>query len=63
VAKEFAEHDRVMVNNRIAKPSTDIKKGDLITISIGQRRTVIEVLETKENVKAGEAKNLYRVIE
>jgi ribosomal 50S subunit-recycling heat shock protein len=63
VAKEFAEHERVMVNGRIAKPSAEIKKGDIITIRIGVKETVYEVLDLKDNIKASEAKNLYRVIE
>ncbi|NLO22384.1 MAG: RNA-binding S4 domain-containing protein [Syntrophomonadaceae bacterium] len=63
VAKDFAEHERVMVNNRVAKPSTLLKKGDIISINIGQRQTVVEVLELRDSVKAGEAKNLYRVLE
>ncbi len=63
VAKDFAEHERVMVNDRIAKPSTDIKKGDVISIFIGHKKTVFEVLEIRDNVKAGEAKNLYRILE
>lgn len=63
VAKDFAEHERVMVNGRIAKPATEIKKGDLLTLRIGDRETVFEVLDIKENVKAAEAKNLYRIVE
>lgn len=63
VAKDFAEHERVMVNGRIAKPATEIKKGDILTLRIGDRETVFEVLDIKENVKAAEAKNLYRIVE
>ena len=63
VAKDFAEHERVMVNGRIAKPATEIKKGDIMTLRIGDRETVFEVLDIKENVKAAEAKNLYRIVE
>jgi ribosomal 50S subunit-recycling heat shock protein len=63
VAKDFAENERVMVNGRVAKPSTEIKKGDQITIRIGDRETVFEVLDIKENMKASEARNLYRIIE
>ncbi len=63
MAKDFAEHERVMVNDKIAKPSTNVEKGDIISIFIGQKKTVIEVLEIRDNVKAGEAKNLYRVLE
>lgn len=63
IARDFAEHERVLVNGRIAKPSTLLKKGDLITIRIGERQNVFEVLDIKENVRANEAKNLYRQIE
>ncbi|HPF19863.1 MAG TPA: RNA-binding S4 domain-containing protein [Syntrophomonas sp.] len=63
VAKDFAENERVMVNGRVAKPSTEIKKGDRITLRIGERETVFEVLDIKENIKASEARNLYKIIE
>ncbi|HNX93034.1 MAG TPA: RNA-binding S4 domain-containing protein [Syntrophomonas sp.] len=63
VAKDFAENERVMVNGRIAKPSTEIKKGDILTLRIGDRETIFEILDIKENVKASEARNLYRIIE
>lgn len=63
VAKDFAESERVMINGRVAKPSSEVKKGDIIIIQVGDRKTTVEVLEIKENVKATEAKNLYRTIE
>ncbi len=63
VAKDFAESERVMVNGRIAKPSTEVNKGDILNLRIGDRETVFEILDIKENVKATEAKNLYRIIE
>jgi ribosomal 50S subunit-recycling heat shock protein len=63
VAKDFAENERVMVNGRIAKPSTEIQKGDILTLRIGDRETVFEIIDIKENIKASEARNLYRIIE
>jgi len=63
IAKDFAENERVIINGRTAKPSTQIKNGDVITIFIGEHKTVVEVLEISANVKASEAKNLYRIIE
>ena len=63
VAKDFAESERVLVNGKTAKPSTEVKKGDRIVMQIGLRTTEYEVLEVKDNVKAAEAKNLYRIIE
>lgn len=63
LAKEFAESERVLLNGRIAKPAAEVKKGDIITLEFGQKKTVIEVLEVKDHVKAAEAKNMYRILE
>ena len=63
VAKDFAQSDRVMVNGRVAKPSTDVKAGDTITLRIGSKETSYQILNVIDNVKATEAKELYRVIE
>ena len=63
VAKDFAENERVMINGRMAKPSTEVKKGDVLRIRVGERETVYEILDIKENVKATDAKNLYRILE
>lgn len=63
VAKDFAENERVSINGKLAKPSAEVKKGDIITIQVGERRLSVEVLDIRENVKANEAKSLYREVE
>jgi ribosomal 50S subunit-recycling heat shock protein len=63
VAKDFAANERVMVNGRIAKPSTEVKIGDQLTLQIGSHTTVYEILDIKDNIKATEAKSLYRIVE
>ena len=63
VARDFAVNDKILINGRIAKPSSEVKQGDIITLQIGDKSSAFEVLDIKENVKAAEAKNLYRVIE
>jgi ribosomal 50S subunit-recycling heat shock protein len=63
VAKEFADNERVMINGRVARASTEVKKGDLITVQAGNRKTIYEVLDLVDNIKATEAANLYRIIE
>ncbi|HPF43468.1 MAG TPA: RNA-binding S4 domain-containing protein [Syntrophomonadaceae bacterium] len=63
VAKDFALSERIMVNGRVAKPSTTVKAGDIVSLRIGERQMVFEVLAIKENIRAAEAKDLYRVIE
>lgn len=63
VAKEFADNERVMINGRVARASTEVKKGDVITIQAGNKKTLYEVLDIVDNIKAAEATNLYRIIE
>ena len=63
VAKGAASSERVLVNNNVAKPSKDIKVGDIITIEYFNRKLVVKVLEVKENVKAQDADKMYEVLE
>jgi len=63
VARDFAANERVLLNGRIAKPSSEVKKGDIIVLQIGDKSTTFEILDIKDNIKATEAKNLYRIIE
>lgn len=63
VAANAASSERVLVNNNIAKPSKDVKVGDIITIEYFKRKLVVKVLEVKENVKAQDADKMYEVLE
>lgn len=62
VAKEFAENERVLINGRVAKPSAEVRPGDMITLRLGEKQLVVEVLEVKDSARASDARNLYRVI-
>ena len=41
IAKEFCERGLVKVNDKVAKPSLDIKSGDKITIRFGDKEFFI----------------------
>ncbi|HHZ16245.1 MAG TPA: RNA-binding S4 domain-containing protein [Peptococcaceae bacterium] len=63
LAKEATDAGRVAVNGRVAKPSTEVKEGDLIEIGFGARQVKVRVMALKENVRAEEASGLYQIIE
>lgn len=42
VARDFADSERVLINGRIAKPSSEVKVGDVITLQSGQKKSVFE---------------------
>ena len=63
ISKELAANQRVIVNGKIAKPSTDIKPGDVIEVIFGLRSLTVRVLEVRDVVRKNEASDLYEVVE
>lgn len=62
VANEACDAGRVLVNNKTAKASLNVKEGDVIEIQFGTRTVKVEVLDVQETVKKDEAKELYRYL-
>lgn len=63
VAKDVSDAGRVLINQKVAKPSSEVKIGDILEIGFGARRISVEVLDIRDSVPAAQAKDLYRVIE
>lgn len=62
VAKEVCETGRVLVNNKVAKPGTDIKIGDVIEIQYASGSVKAEVKGISEHVSKDGARELYSII-
>lgn len=62
IANEACDAGRVLVNDKAAKASYDVKNGDVIEIQFGTRSVKVEVLDVQETVKKDEAKELYRYL-
>ena len=62
VANEACDAGRVLVNDKMAKASLNVKEGDVIEIQFGTRAVKVEVLDVQETVKKDEAKELYRYL-
>ena len=62
VANEACDAGRVLVNDKPAKASLNVKTGDTIEIQFGPNSVKVEVLDVQETVKKDEAKELYRYI-
>ncbi len=63
VANEACDAGRVFVNGKQARASYDVKAGDLLEITLGERTLKAEVLSVTEYARKEEAAGLYRVIE
>ncbi len=62
IANEACDSGRVTVGGRPVKASYDVKVGDIIEITLGERVTRYEVLDIAEHVLKGDAQSLYKVL-
>ncbi len=60
VAQEACDGGRVSLNGRTAKPSAEVKPGDVLEISFGARSLRAEVLSVQETVRKDDAAAMYR---
>lgn len=58
VANEACDAGRVLVNDRPAKASAQVKAGDVLEIQFGSKSVRVEVLNVQETVKKEEAQEL-----
>jgi ribosomal 50S subunit-recycling heat shock protein len=62
IAKDITDWGLVRVNNRDAKPSTEIREGDIIRIS-GKREQTVEILKIPTgNVKKEDRPEYYKIL-
>ena len=63
VANEVSDTGRVFVNGNPAKPSKQLKTGDIITIEYANRKVEARVLKVPEgNVSVQESSSLYELL-
>ncbi len=62
VANEACDNGRVLLNGKAARASAEVKIGDVIEISFGDRTTKAEVLSVADAVKKNDAQELFRYL-
>ncbi len=62
VANEACDAGRVLINDKPAKASANVKVGDVLTIQFGNKDVKVEILDVQETVKKDEAKELFKYL-
>lgn len=62
VAKEACEKGMVQINDKVAKSSSEVKVGDILTLTFGEKVVKYRIIEIREHVLKNDAKELYESI-
>ena len=63
VAKEVADKGRITVQDKVAKSSTDVKVGDIITIQFGNKTVTVQVDAILDSTRKEDAKEMFTILE
>lgn len=63
VANDACDAKHISVNGKLAKASYEVKEGDIIEISFGEKTLRVKVVNIKEHVNKSEAVELYEALE
>lgn len=63
VAQEACTGGRIAINGKVAKASSEVKLGDIITITFGERVIKVKVENITEHALKADASAMYSVIE
>ena len=62
VANEACDAGRVLLNDKVARASADVKIGDVIEIQFGTRNVKVEVLSVQDSEKKESAAEMYKYL-
>lgn len=62
IAKDVANASRVLVNDIPAKPSKELKIGDIITVEFGTKVVKVKVISLEASVKKADATLMYEFL-
>lgn len=63
LAKDVSDQGRIEVNGRVAKPSYELKLGDIITLNFGSRVIKVRVLRLENSVRKDESQEMYEIVD
>ena len=63
VANDACDGEHISVNGKTAKASYQVKIGDLISITYGEKTVTVKVTDIKDSTKKADATEMFEVIE
>ncbi len=62
LAQEACENGKVTVNGKVAKPSANVKEGDILSLTFGEKVITVKITAVAEHVLKQDASDMYEVL-
>ena len=62
VAKELVSRDIFLLNSHPCKPSSEVKEGDVLDLTLGRHHLIVKILFIKDHILKEDASKMYEVI-
>ena len=62
VANDACDSEHIAVNGKTVKASYDVKEGDIISITFGEKTLRVRVTDVREHVSKNEASQMYEAL-
>lgn len=61
-AKELCDDGDVLLNSKVAKPMSEVKEGDTVTLTLGKRLIEIKIKEIRPFAKKEQAAAMFEIV-
>lgn len=62
IANEACDSGRVMLNDKVARASAEVKVGDVVEIAFGTKSVKIRITSIQETTRKDEAKEMFEYL-
>ncbi len=62
IANEACDSGRVMLNDKVARASAEVKVGDIVEIAFGTKSVKVRITSIQETTRKDEAKEMFEYL-
>ena len=62
IAKDVLDFGFVKINDKVAKPSSEVKEGDILYLKLGERLLKVKVCAISNTIKKEDSKALFEIV-
>ena len=62
LAQEACTNGKILINDKVAKPGADVKVGDVIQLTFGERIIKAKVTKVAEHALKADASDMYEIV-